>query len=87
MATNEHNQKGPQAQAEGQHGDKTHQAFIDGLQKPQDDEGGDEVPREGSPYGEKDSDGRHRLRENRQQHDEADKNSDKNRLDRMKSEP
>jgi hypothetical protein len=71
------NQKGPQAHAEGQHGTKTHSAFIDSLHGRH---GGSEesegVPETGSPYGETSSDGRHRLTEDRQQHDEAEKNSE-----------
>jgi hypothetical protein len=76
VANNEHNQKGAQPHAEGQHGDKTHQAFIDGLHKRQGDEGAEGVAQEGSPYGVTPPDGRHRLSEDREQHDEAEKNSE-----------
>ena len=74
-------QKGPQQHAEGQHGSKTHSAFIDDLHgkhggglesegKPQ-----EKMPEAGEPH-----EGGHRLAEERQQHDEAEKNSEKNRL-------
>lgn len=71
--------------AEGQHGERTHDAFIDGLHGRH---GGSEES-EGAPQEENlsaaagvTSDGKHRLTEDRQQHDEADKNSEKNRLAR-----
>jgi hypothetical protein len=69
--------KGKQAHAEGQQGEKTHAAFIEGLQGGQDDANTDEgVAERGSPYGATPSDGRHRLSEDREQHDEAEKNSE-----------
>ncbi len=59
---------GPQRHAEGQHGEKTHRRFVEQL-------------REGA-HGEMrteqaDIEGRHRLHQDRQQHDEAEKNSEK----------
>ena len=74
-------QRGPQQHAEGQQGEATHSAFIEGLH------GSEES--EGSPQGQNDADeygrpirGHHRLREDREQHDEAEKNSESNRLRR-----
>jgi hypothetical protein len=75
MAKND-GQKGPQQHAEGQHGEKTHQSFIEGLHQSQRDEGAEGVAQEGSPYGVNPSDGRHRHSEDREQHDEAEKNSE-----------
>ena len=76
MAKDEHIQKGKQQHAEGQHGEKTHQAFIDGLHTRQGDEGAEGVAQVGAPYGATPTDGKHRLREEREQHDEAEKNSE-----------
>ncbi|HET9423876.1 MAG TPA: hypothetical protein VFO55_00785 [Gemmatimonadaceae bacterium] len=68
---------GRQQHAEGQHGEKTHKAFIDGLhQREGGDEGTEGVAQEGSPFGVNPADGRHRLGEDREQHDEAEKNSE-----------
>ena len=78
-------QKGAQRHAEGQQGDETHNAFLEGRRS------GSLEP-EGAPQGEPGSDhtdvnaygqpapGHHRLFEDRQQHDEAEKNSEANRL-------
>jgi hypothetical protein len=83
----EDDQKGAQTHAEGQQGDKAHGSFIDSLHGKH---GGSEES-EGSPQGEGSNDvdefgqphpGRHRLTEDRQQHDEAEKNSETNRLRR-----
>ena len=78
-------QQGPQTHAEGEHGDKTHTEFIEELHGRH---GGSEES-EGAPQGSKDFDefgrpipGRHRLHEDREQHDEAEKNSEANRLRR-----
>lgn len=85
MRSDEGQQKGPQDHAEGQHGGKTHDAFIDGLHGRH---GGSEES-EGAPQGDNDTDaygrpiaGHHRLHEDREQHDEAEKNSEANRLRR-----
>jgi len=83
MATSDGEQKGPQKHAEGQHGNAAHAAFIDGLHGKH---GGSEES-EGAPQGgEENSDlpiaGHHRLSEDREQHDEAEKNSEANRLRR-----
>lgn len=78
-------QQGAQNHAEGQHGDKTHTEFIEDLHGKH---GGSEES-EGVPQGQNDADvygrpihGHHRLSEDREQHDEADKNSETNRLRR-----
>ena len=83
MANPNDDQKGPQNHAEGQHGDKTHSAFIEGLHGKH---GGSEES-EGAPQDQNDADvygrpvhGHHRLQEDREQHDEADRNSEANRL-------
>jgi hypothetical protein len=71
-------QKGPQRHAEGQHGEKTHRHLIQQLQS---GPSGEERQREdaaGDP--EHTTRGKHRMFEERQQHDEADKNQEKNRL-------
>jgi hypothetical protein len=67
-------QAGETGHAEGQHGSKTHEAFLDQV------ESGDRDATAGdadTPM--RSSEGRHRLREDREQHDEADKNSEANR--------
>ena len=74
MGKRDGQQKGPQKHAEGQHGEKAHSRFIEQLHergRPSSQELG-AAPLEG----------RHRLDEDREQHDEADKNSEKNRLNR-----
>jgi hypothetical protein len=77
MANDEHNQKGKQLHAEGQQGEKTHQAFLEGRRRTlSDDDAGDAPAQEGSPFGANPVDGRHRLSEDREQHDEAEKNSE-----------
>lgn len=59
---------GPQRHAEGAHGELTHRRFIEQLQ-----EGSPERKQtEAAPV-----EGHHRLQEDRQQHDEAEKNSEK----------
>jgi hypothetical protein len=79
-------QKGAQRHAEGQHGDKTHRAFLEGRHGRH----GNGPESDGSPQGESAQtdvtvygqpvQGHHRLFEDRQQHDEAEKNSESNRL-------
>jgi hypothetical protein len=68
-------QKGSQQHAEGMQGPKARAHFVEQLKS--------------GPSGtvaeldrSHDADGKHRLFEQREQHDEADKNSEKNRLDR-----
>jgi hypothetical protein len=80
---NRGDQKGPQQHAEGQQGEKTHRRFIEQL-----NEGS---PRERSEQEVNAQPGGHRIHEDRQQHDEAEKNSEKNRLaidaDRGRADP
>lgn len=68
MAHRKQRQPGPQNHAEGQHGERTHRRFLEQLQ-----EGAAEPKRtEG-----RDVEGHHRLHQDREQHDEAEKNSEK----------
>ena len=61
-------QPGPQQHAEGMHGERTHKRFIEGLH-----EGvAEQKATEGG-----DVEGHHRLHQDREQHDEAEKNSEK----------
>jgi hypothetical protein len=76
---------GARAHGEGQHGDKTHEAIIESLHTKR----GGEEGMEASPESKKDFDefgqpkpGHHRLTEDRQQHDPAEKDSEANRLGR-----
>jgi hypothetical protein len=59
---------GPQQHAEGQHGEKTHRRFVEQIQE----NGQTAKMTEGPPI-----EGHHRLHQDRQQHDEAEKNSEK----------
>jgi hypothetical protein len=68
MANDKQN-PGAQRHAEGMHGEKTHRRFIEQLQT---GSASDEVRTEAS-----DIEGRHRLHQDREQHDEAEKNSEK----------
>jgi hypothetical protein len=70
---NQGQQPGPQQHAEGQHGERTHERFREQISEFRDQP--DPTEPEGIPHRE----GKHRLDEDRQQHDEADKNSEKNR--------
>lgn len=68
MAREKGRQKGAQRHAEGQHGQATHRRIIEQLQEGSSAARSDErAPIEGN----------HRLDQNRQQHDEAEKNSEK----------
>jgi hypothetical protein len=75
-------QKGAQAHAEGQRGEKTHARFLEEVgsegagQRAADDRAADARSKGRHPQ-----DGRHRLFEGREQRDEAERNSEKNRLD------
>lgn len=75
-------QKGPQDHAEGQHGSKTHSKFLEQLKTgngtpPENSENGLEPKKNLAHHN-----AAHRLFEQRQQHDEAEKNSEKTRLHR-----
>lgn len=74
MTKRDGQQKGAQTHAEGEHGTKAHARFIESLHESR------EPP--APEVGTESAEGGHRLREDREQHDEADKNSEKNRLNR-----
>jgi hypothetical protein len=77
-------QKGPQDHAEGQHGSKTHEKFLEQLKNGNGNGVAPEnpldplAPRKHIAH----HNAAHRLFEQRQQHDEAEKNSEKTRLNR-----
>lgn len=75
MGKRDGQQKGAQTHAEGQHGAKARARFIQSLREGQGAAAADMVAADSG-------DGGHRLHEDREQHDEADKNSEKNRLNR-----
>ena len=75
-------QKGPQEHAEGQHGSKTHSKFLEQLHSgngtpPDATENGSNPPKNPGHRN-----AAHRLFEDRQQHDAAEKQSEKTRLHR-----
>lgn len=75
-------QKGPQDHAEGQHGSKTHGKFLEQLHSgngtlPDVEQNGSERPKNPAHHN-----AAHRLFEEREQHDAAEKNSEKTRLNR-----
>jgi hypothetical protein len=78
MANRSGNQKGPQKHAEGQQGDKTHAAFLESRRGPE-PEGASQEASDVDVYGQP-TPGHHRLDEDREQHDEAEKNSENNKL-------
>jgi hypothetical protein len=90
MASRRRQEGGKKQNAEGMHGDRTHEAIQQqlkhGLPEPADpalrENGEGTETREAAPLKAHvpAPDGKHRLTEDRQQHDEADKNSEKNRL-------
>jgi len=82
MQNREGVQKGPQDHAEGQHGSKTHSKFLEQLQSgndstPENSENGTDRLKNPAHHN-----ANHRLFEERQQHDEAEKKSEKTRLHR-----
>ncbi len=71
-------QKGPQQHAEGQHGEKTHERFIERLHEGLHEEPLDEqLEHDRNRAGRQ---GKRRLVEDREQHDHAEKNSEHKRL-------
>ena len=71
MAKNDDgNQQGKQQHAEGQHGERAHERLREQISEFRDTP--DPTQPEGIPMRE----GKHRLQEDRQQHDEAEKNSE-----------
>ena len=81
MQNREGVQKGPQDHAEGQHGSKTHGKFLEQLHSGNGANGNGEpiVPSSKNPGH---HNAVHRLTEDREQHDEAEKRSEKTRLHR-----
>ncbi len=80
MSKRDGHQQGPQDHAEGAHGSKTHQAFIQQLHSKANAPVADEPE---SPESRTEKHGsQRRLAQDRQQHDEAEKNSEKTRLSR-----
>ena len=81
MARNDDNQ-GKKPNVEGRHGDKTHSAFLENLHTPARDDENAVTGKQLGDAAQPGSDGRHRLQEDREQHDEAEKDSEYNRLSR-----
>jgi hypothetical protein len=75
-------QKGPQDHAEGQHGSKTHGKFLEQLHSGNGTTPVDPLTEQERPKNLSHHNAAHRLFEDRQQHDEAEKNSEKTRLNR-----
>lgn len=73
-------QQGAQEHGEGQHGEKAHERMVEELESGTPGRAADD--RHSHPQ-----DGKHRLFEGREQHDEADQNSDRNRLEKDIREP
>lgn len=74
-------QKPAQTHAEGEHGEKTHRAFIEGLHGSEESEGpakSNDFAEDGRP-----KPGRHRLQEDREQHDLAERNSEAPKIDEL----
>jgi hypothetical protein len=71
MGKRDGRQKGAQRHAEGQHGKRAHARFIETLQEAR-------AP-SARELGGRSRRGEHRLKEDRQQHDDAEKHSEKNR--------
>jgi hypothetical protein len=74
-------QKGPQDHAEGQHGSKTHGKFIEQLHSRGADAAGEDLTRS-EPRNPGHHNAVHRLAEDRQQHDAAERESERTRLNR-----
>ena len=79
MKDQSNNQPGAQRHAEGEYGDVARKANQERLETPRDgdDADGDVIARSGE--------GRHHIYEDRQQHDDADLNAEKNRVARDQS--
>jgi hypothetical protein len=77
MTSRDTPERGPQTHAEGEYGQKTRDANRDRLQRRDDEPRG--VDTSASTEGDH-REGGHRIREDRQQHDEAELRSEKNRL-------
>jgi hypothetical protein len=68
MGQRKKRQPGPQQHAEGMHGERTHSRFIEQLHE-------GSTPRKATEGA--DVEGHHRLHQDREQHDEAEKNAEK----------
>jgi hypothetical protein len=75
MKDRSNNQPGAQRHPEGGYGEKARKANLERLHTSQNPDPDDDII-------ERSGEGRHKIHEDRQQHDEADKNSEKNRLAR-----
>ena len=75
-------QKGPQDHAEGQHGSKTHSKFLEQLHTANGTSPGGAETESPSRKNPGHRNAVHRLFEERQQHDAAEKHSEKTRLNR-----
>jgi len=82
MANRKERELGAHEAVEGRHGDATHKRFIEQLQEKAGDASADtpESDRAAEAMGQPVT-GHHRLHEGREQHDEAEKNSEKSRAD------
>lgn len=74
MGKRDGRQKGAQTHADGQHGRKAHSHFLRQLHDGREERDGKRAGGEGQEV-----EGRHRLHEHRDQHDEAEFNSERNR--------
>jgi len=79
MGKRDGRQKGAQRHAEGQHGEKAHSRFIESLHEGR--------PPSASELGTASKGGPERSREEREQHDEAERNSEKSRVERRGNPP
>jgi len=82
MQNREGVQQGPQNHAEGQHGSKTHSKFLEQLQSGNGPTTDNSPNGSSSPKNPGHHNAVHRLTESRQQHDAAEKRSEKTRLHR-----
>ena len=73
MKNHDGQQQGAQRHAEGQHGERTHERLREEISEFRN--APDPTEPEGIPHRE----GKHRLEEDRQQHDDAEKDSERNR--------
>ncbi len=73
MSKRDGNQKGAQHHPQGGHGDRTHKAIVEQLKTTAPDADSESKPTEPAA-------GKRHIYENRKQHDDADKHSEKDRL-------
>jgi hypothetical protein len=73
MTSSDGRQQGAQQHAEGQHGQKTHERVRDQISEFRN------APDPAKPEDTSHREGKHRLAEDRQQHDDAEKDSERNR--------